>query len=141
MDDDPLPYTTFDFIPQACLFRTEVFDAYDYDASVGATEHLDFMLGHKQTQWEFASTPTVMIHHDRWINQEYRESKRGQNHSDLEITREKWGVEAIVPGNRADWGYARSRTIPQQGFDVIKRVTPPRVWLPIRRAARVVGLA
>jgi len=135
-----IPFCRFDFIPQAGLFKSAVFDDYNYDPDVEATEHLDFFVAHQQTQWEFASTPAVVVKHNKWINESYRESERGGNHADMDITADKWGIETVVPGNRADWGYVRNRTIPQQAFDVFKRITPTPVWLRVRQSLRAVGL-
>jgi len=142
MECNPYPFARFEFIPQAALFRRECFDTYNYDPDVEATEHLDFFLGHKQAgDWNFASTPTVMIQHNRTINMEYRESERGGNHADFKITAEKWGVEDTVPGARTDWGYVRSRSIKSQAFDIVKRVTPPQAWTRIRSGLKTVGIA
>jgi hypothetical protein len=139
IESNPYPFARFDFIPQAGLFRTEIYEDYSYDPELRNTEHLDFFIGHQQTQWDFASTPAVLIKHNRDIDPEYRET-RGKDHTDFDRTKEKWGIEATAPGCRPDWGYVRGRTIPQQCFDVVKRVTPPSVWLPIKRGAKKVGL-
>lgn len=135
----PYPFARFDFIPQAALFRTECFDDYTYDPELRNTEHLDFFVGHQATDWEFASTPAVLIRHHRDIDSEYR-ATRGDDHADFELTAEKWGIADTAPGARPDWGYVRDRTVPQQAFDIVKRVTPPSVWLPIKRGCKKVGL-
>jgi len=104
------------------------------------TEHLDFFLGHRETDWEFASTPTVVIQHHRNINKEYRKSRRGSDRVDEEILQEKWGISRTVPGAMTDWGYHRGQTTAAQAFDAVKRVSPPSLWIPIKRAAEGVGL-
>jgi len=139
IESDPYPFARFDFIPQAGLFRTECFEEYSYDPALRNTEHLDFFVGHQQTDWEFASTPAVLVKHNRDIDPEYRET-RGKDHADFDRTKEKWGIEATAPGCRPDWGKVHDRTVAQQCFDVVKRVAPPAVWLPIKRGAKKVGL-
>jgi hypothetical protein len=139
IEHSPYPFARFDFIPQAGLFRTACFDDYNYDPALHNTEHLDFFVGHQQTDWEFASTPAVLIRHNRAIDQAYRDA-RGTDHADFARTAEKWGITDTAPGCRPDWGHLRDRTVPQQAFDVVKRVTPPRVWMPIKRGAKRVGL-
>lgn len=134
IEGDEIPFARFDFIPQAALFRTAVFEDYDYDPRMQSSEHVDFFYGHRQrTDWDFASTPTVMIQHNRQINQEYRQSERGGNHVDLDLLEGKWGVRNTVPGDRPDWGFVRGRPLHEQAFDVFRRATPPRVWLPVKR--------
>jgi len=141
LETDPYPFARFDFIPQAGLFRRECYETYSYDASVESTEHLDFFVGHRDAgEWAFASTPTVMIQHNRNINQEYRDSERGGDHADFDIMREKWGIEDTVPGARTDWGYVRGG-VKSQAFDVVKRTTPAPVWTRIRAAAERAGIA
>lgn len=135
LEGSSIPFARFDFIPQAALFRTEVFDDYCWDGDVRSTEHVDFMLGHKYlSEWDFASTPTVMIKHNRDINEEYRKSKRGGNHLDRDILEEKWGLQDTMVDNETDWGYLRGKSVKEQAFSVFKRVTPPKVWVPTKRS-------
>lgn len=138
MERGPVPFSRFDFIPQAALFRREVFDDYAYDPAVGNSEHFDFFMAHRQTQWEFASTPAVSIIHDRDINEEYRNSERGGDHVDLEVIEQKWGVSDIVPGDPVDWGYLRDQSIAEQAFGVFRRVAPAKIWIPTKRGLEVV---
>jgi len=138
---DPVPFATFEFIPQSCLFKTEVFDDYTYDPDIRSSEHFDFFYGHKHhdTGWTWASTPTVQVVHNRNIDMEYRET-RGQNHMDLEQTAEKWGITNIVPGAYAEWNDNHDRTVFEDAFDLFRRKTPASVWLPTRTLLhRVVG--
>jgi len=137
MAEIPYPHARFDFIPQAALFDTDVFATYEYDADAGSSEHVDFFLGHQAAdKWTFASTPTVLIDHNRWVDREYRTSERGGGHVDLNYVAEKWGVENIVPGAHADWAQLRDRSVPEQAFSVFRAATPPQIWLPVRRALR-----
>lgn len=141
MHEEPYPHARFDFIPQAGLFRTECFESYNYDPMVQSTEHLDFFLGQKEAdEWDFASTPAVVIQHHRNIDEDYRNSRRGTDHTDEEILQEKWDIATTEPGAMTDWGYHRGKTPAAQAFDAIKRVSPPKVWLPLKRAAEGVGL-
>jgi hypothetical protein len=129
----PVPFSRWEFIPQCALFRSECFDAYDYDPDMADSEHVDFFYGHKQSDWEFASTPAVMTKHNRNINKAYRNSERGTDHASLELLHEKWGFSNIAPGTRPDWGFVRGRSLPEQAFDVFRRAAPPRVWIPTKR--------
>jgi len=139
VETNPYPFARFDFIPQAGLFRTVCFEDYCYDPDLRNTEHLDFFIGHQQTKWEFASTPAVLVKHNREIDAEYRKT-RGKDHADFDRTNEKWGIKATAPGCRSDWGYYQDRSIKQQAFDLLKRVTPPGVWLPIKRGFAKLGV-
>jgi hypothetical protein len=131
-----VPFGRFEFIPQAGLFRTEVFDTYDYDPEVRASEHFDFFWGQRAAaEWEFASTPAVMIRHDRNIDQEYREN-RGSGHLDTEITAAKWGIEDIQPGQYGEWSAYRGRPVHEELFEAFRRVAPPGVWLRARRVLK-----
>jgi len=142
LERGPVPFARFDFIPQAGLFRTEAYETYAYDPDVYNSEHVDFFLGQQAAgEWEFASTPAVMVEHDRWINTDYRESTRGHDHVDMDVLDEKWGVAEIEVGTNGDWAGYRNRSAAERAFDVFRSVTPPRVWLPVKRAAERGGLA
>lgn len=131
---DPVPHARFDFIPQAALIRTAAFETYSYDADVHNSEHFDFFYGHREAgEWDFASTPAVMIRHNRDIDPAYR-AGRGNSHLDTEITAAKWGIEEITPGSYGEWSRRRSRPPHEQAFELFRRHTPPSVWLPARRA-------
>jgi len=134
---DPAPYGVFDMIPQAGLFRREVFDTYTYDAKIHNTEHFDFFYGHKQAgEWGFASTPSVLIGHAPNIDRKYRETVRGDNPIDMETMQRKWGIEDVNIGSHADWVDTRQRSTAEAGFDLLRHLTPLKLWLPIRRIAK-----
>jgi len=136
IETNPYPFARFDFIPQCGLFRTDVYETYTYDLDIYNSEHIDFMYGHKVAdEWDFASTPIVLIQHHRDIDPDYRESTRGNNHVDWDMMQRKWGKTQCVPGARPDWMFTRDRNVKEHAFDVFRRVTPPRVWLPVRRFA------
>lgn len=136
LEYDTLPFARFDFIPQCGLFRTAAFEDYAYDPTVRNSEHADFFIGHTHTDWAFASTPAVMVYHNRDIDEDYRESKRGHNHVDLDVLDEKWGIDRIVPGSRTDWAQADGRTLAERAFGLFRDCTPPRVWLPARQVLK-----
>lgn len=141
LEHDPVPFARFDFIPQAGLFRTEIYEDYSYDPDVRSTEHFDFFYAHRQLgAWDFASTPTVLIRHDRNINTEYRESQRGGGHVDRDILAEKWGIEHVEPGARADWATVHDHGLKSDAFNLVKQTTPARVWVPLKRGLERVGL-
>jgi hypothetical protein len=124
-------------IPQCGLFRTAAFKDYDYDPEIFNSEHIDLFWGHaQQTDWKFGSTPAVVVAHHRNIDEQYRESKRGQNHVDMDLMREKWGIKDIRVGERPDWVTTRERNVGEHAFDIVRRLTPPRCWVPIRRVAK-----
>jgi len=138
---DPLPHARFDFIPQAGLFRTSVYETYDYDAGFETREHADFFIGHADAgEWAFASTPVVQIQHHRQIDAEYR-AGRGKHNFDDGYLRESWGVERIVPGSTSDWAQLYDRSVAEDAFDVFRSATPPAVWLRVRRALKRAGVA
>jgi len=142
LETDPVPFARFDFIPQCGLFRTAIYDDYSYDASVRSTEHFDFFYAHKQLdEWQFASTPAVMIRHDRTIDRQYRESHRGGGHVDRDVLADKWGIEHVEPGARNDWAKVHDHGVKSDAFNVVKQTTPARVWVPIKRGLERVGLA
>lgn len=56
----------YDHIPNAAMFRTEVFETYTWDgAYVIAGEDTDFYLRHSELgEWDFAITPNYILRHD-----------------------------------------------------------------------------
>ena len=138
---DATPFARFDFIPQAGLFRAKIYDTYSYDSAIRNSEHVDFFYGHAERgEWAFASTPAVLVRHDRWIDAEYRESDRGGDHVDEAVLEAKHGITGIAPGSNTDWAGYRDRSVKEWLFESFRVVTPPRVWMPTRRILRrVVG--
>jgi hypothetical protein len=137
---DPHPHARFDFIPQCGLFRRAAYQTYDYDPAVNTYEHSDFFLGHKDRgRWAFASTPTVQILHHRDIDPEYRE-QHGQHNAGSERLAEKWGVERTATESVSEWAQLYDRSVPEDAFDLFRRATPARVWLPVRRMLKRAGL-
>jgi len=138
---DPYPHARFEFVPQAGLFRRAVFDTYGYDDDLRTHEHMDLFFGHREAgEWAFASTPVVQVMHNKWIDQDYRET-RGQHDVDRDVLAEKWGVRRTVPGAASDWAQVRERSTAERAFDVFRQATPARIWLPVRRAFETVGVA
>lgn len=141
IETDPVPFARFDFIPQAALYRTAIFESYQYDPEIFNSEHIDFFIGQKDAgRWEFASTPVVLIEHNRDIDEEYREGKRGSNRVDFDLMSEKWGYETAVPGPRSDWVTNRDVPMSEQAFNVFRQATPPKVWVPVRKALIRLGV-
>jgi len=137
IEGDDTPFARFDFIPQAGLFRAGVYETYSYDPDIQNTEHVDFFYGHAERgEWEFASTPAVMIQHDRWIDEQYRQSRRGGDHVDAALLEEKHGIDNIAPGTNLDWAGYRDRSVKERLFEAFRAATPPRVWMPTRRLLR-----
>jgi len=139
IEHGPVPFARFEFVPQACLFRRDVFETYTYDPAMGSSEHVDFFYGQALAdEWDFASVPAVTVHHQKNIDSDYRETKRGDNHLNSSRLEQKWGLEGTAPGARSDWGQVYDRSIPEQAFEVFKRATPPGVWLPVKRGLEAV---
>jgi len=140
MGGEPYPHARFEFIPQAGLFRTEIYETYDYDPRLRTYEHGDFFIGQERAgKWAFASTPVVQVQHHKDIDPEYR-ATRGRHDADTDWLKQKWGVSQTVPGAASDWAQLFDRSIAEEAFGVFRKATPPRVWLPARRALkRVVG--
>jgi len=129
-----VPFARYEFIPQAALFRAEVFDTHDYEPRARTSEHVDFFYGHKQAgEWSFASTPAVLVEHNRDINEEYREEVRDGYNLEVDVLEDKYGLTGTAPGKPSDWAKLRDRSIGEQCFDVFRATTPPKVWLPIKR--------
>jgi hypothetical protein len=140
-ETDPYPHARFEFVPQAGLFRREIFDTYGYDDDLRSHEHMDFFLGQREAgAWQFASTPVVQVLHNKWIDQDYRET-RGQHDVDRDHLADKWDIRRTVPGAASDWAQLRERSTAERAFDVFRSATPARVWLPVRRAFETVGVA
>jgi len=136
--DDPLPHARFEYLPQAALFRSAVFDTYDYDPGRRHTEHTDFFLGQRAAgDWSFASTPVIQIHHHKHQDSAHRERRAEQHQSDDGMAA-KWGVDRRVPGTPPRWD---ERSLPERAFDVFRQATPARVWLPVRQTLKRVGVA
>jgi len=141
VEGDPYPHARFEFIPQAGLFRREVFETAGYDADLRTHEHMDFFLAqHEAGEWRFASSPVVQVLHNKWIDQDYRR-ERGQHDVDRDVLADKWGIRRTVPGATSDWAQLRDRSTAERAFDVFRSATSPRVWLPVRRAFKTVGVA
>jgi len=131
------PFACFDFIPHAGVFRADAYDTYSYDANIKNTEHVDFFYSHAQRgEWEFASTPSVLIRHNRWVDEEYRQSRRGSDHIDEALLAEKHGIKGTAPGSNTDWAGYRNRSVKERLFEAFRASTPPRVWMPLRRILR-----
>jgi len=141
IEGEETPFARFDFVPQAGLFRAEAYDTYSYNSSIRNSEHVDFFYSHAQRgEWTFASTPAVMIQHNRWIDEEYRRSRRGGDHVDMPLLAEKHGIKNIAPDTNLDWAGYRDRSVKERLFDAFRASTPPCVWMPTRRLLRrVVG--
>jgi len=142
IDAEPYPHARFDYIPQAALFRSDVFETYRHDDALREREHADFFLTHRERgSWEFASTPTVTVVHDTEIDAEYRRDDRGRHLDEADkVIADKWGIENISYGPTHDWAHYNDRSIPEAMFDVFRRAAPASVWLPVRRAlSTVVG--
>lgn len=141
IETNPVPFARFDFIPQAALYRTAIFDSYQYDPEIFNSEHIDFFIGQMDAdEWDFASTPVVLIEHNREIDEEYRESKRGSNRVDYDLMEDKWGYTTAVPGPWSDWSSNREPPMKEQAFNVFRKATPPNVWVPVRKALIRMGL-
>lgn len=137
IEGDETPFARFDFVPQAGLFRAEAYDTYSYDPDIRNSEHVDFFYSQAQRgEWDFASTPAVLIQHNRWIDEEYRESRRGSDHVDAALLAENHGINNIAPGTNLDWAGYRDRTVKERLFEAFRASTPPRVWMPTRRLLR-----
>lgn len=139
VEHGPVPFARFDFIPQACLFRRETFETYTYDPAMASSEHVDFFYGQSLAdEWDFASVPSVTIHHQRDIDEDYRESKRGSDHLNSSRLEQKWDLHDTAPGARSDWAQVQDQSVPEQAFGIFKRATPPGVWLPVKRGLEAV---
>lgn len=141
MEGKILPFARFEFIPQCALYRSEIFNTYTYDPNIFNSEHIDFFYGQKEAdEWDFASTPAVLIRHHRNIDPVYRQSKRGKNHVDFDKMEQKWGFDYALPGPRSDWVTTTEQSLPNDCFDLFRQLTPPSVWIPTRKLLKKLGL-
>jgi len=141
LTEAPVPHAEFDFIPQAGLFRSAVFDSKPHDPRFKEREHVDFFLAHEQLgRWNWASTPAVTTLHDKTIDEQYRE-RRGRHRSEAaKLLARKWGVERVVPAG-VDWAHRDDRTPAEAGFAAFRELAPPAVWIRVRRALKRAGVA
>ena len=137
---EPHPHAYFDFVPQAGLFDTAVYDTYTYDPAVACGgEHGDFFIGQLNAgEWRFASTPSVVVRHHKQIDQQYR---RQQERTGDEVLERKRGIRLRLVGDRRQWKQPLNRAPHERAFDIFRAATPPRIWVPVRRAFETVGVA
>jgi hypothetical protein len=94
------PIVRFDFIPYAAAYRTVALKDYTRDpAYIIGWEHGDFFVGHwKQTDWEFAITPDVMIRHYPGGDQFYANNRNSDDKmgASYEHFLNKWGYNDVI---------------------------------------------
>lgn len=93
------PFTTFDMIPNAAVFRRACLDEYAWDGEyVIGGEHLDFYTAHLETDWSFGICPAVSILHYPDYSGEYGTDyrtdadRRGRS---LDHYKQKWAIDTI----------------------------------------------
>ena len=97
-------YFHFDLIPNAAMFRREVFDDYSWDPhyKIGY-EHLDFYLAHKKLEkWKFAVVPSVLFFHFPGGSRSYLSSYRFNKkriRASYQYFLKKWGLKGVVSLN------------------------------------------
>jgi len=93
------PFVTFDFIPNAALFRRECVEDYCWDPEyVIGHEHVDFYIGHwKQTDWNFGICPSVTFPHYPGGSPSYESNRHDDEkiRADREYFLEKWGFDDL----------------------------------------------
>lgn len=93
-------FVEFEFIPNAALFRAEVFDDYVWDEEfVIGGEHLDFYIGHLETDWRFGVCPEVLFNHNPGGSTEYLQNRGNpfKVESSETYLQDKWDLQAIIP--------------------------------------------
>jgi|AntRauTorcE11898_2_1112593.scaffolds.fasta_scaffold10214_2 GT2 family glycosyltransferase len=100
------PFTEFDFIPNAAMFRTACLDDYCWDPNyVIGKEHIDFYVGHwKQTDWRFGVCPSVCFNHFPGGDTTYETNRNSREKLEQSerYFQKKWGYEA-VRSDRSYW--------------------------------------
>lgn len=117
LDDKPAdcvagaPLATFDFIVNAAMFRTEVFETYNWDPELKHFDHIDFYTGQlKRDEWTFGVSPNVVFNHypggsDEYVNEFRHNPERQRRYRDAFL--EKWGFEDLLLGHGRGWGSIR----------------------------------
>lgn len=93
------PFISFDFIPNAAVFRREVLEEYPWDNEFTIEgEHLDYYLNHwKNSKWKFGINPAVIFQHYPGGDPDYmaeRHSTDKESNSKSYIMK-KWGYDNI----------------------------------------------
>lgn len=89
----------FDFIPNAALFRAECLDSYTWDANYKiGYEHIDFYLGHLNTEWNFVMHPEVIFPHFPGGDSEYSSFRSNPTNvlKSKHYFLDKWGFRQAV---------------------------------------------
>jgi len=133
LNEDPAPHAIFDYIPQAGVFRTAVFEDHTYQPMKNV-EHLEFFLGHKSTSWRFASVPGVMIRHHKGKDEQYRKYVRdnSKDPEDWKYLKENYGISDQLWGPSDEWSPTASGAASHM-FRAIQKTVPPKIWIPLRR--------
>lgn len=97
-------FREFDFVPNAALFRTDALAEYAWDpAYTIGREHLDFYVGHMDTDWRFGVAPDVVFPHHPGGSAFYERNRASATKlaESKRYFREKWGYDAVV--YESDW--------------------------------------
>jgi glycosyltransferase involved in cell wall biosynthesis len=136
------PFVSFDFVPNAAMFRRECLESYAWDEQyVIGKEHLDFYVGHKrETNWVFGVSPNVLFGHypggdatytaDRTNLEKHTQSKQ--------YFMNKWGYEGIILG-QTEWENPTNRSLSLRGSagNVMRSIVvdlPPTLQKHLARA-------
>lgn len=133
------PIARFDKLANAMLVRQKCLDDYTWDPTMGDKEHLDWFIGQRVHDWEFAVCPSAVFKHNCGTHDAYREQFRTDarsRHFDRRLC-EKWGYRSVVWGDDRWFGTQR-RPISVRLAKAAHRHLPFRYWYPIKRAAKAV---
>lgn len=97
------PLVEFDFIPSAAMFRRSCLEEQSWDPEyVTGMDHLDFYVAHhRNTDWRFGVSPTVLFPHEPGGGAEY-EGNRTDPEKIFRSKRyflQKWGYDQVVGRN------------------------------------------
>lgn len=134
------PFVQFDFVPNAALFRSDCFEDYNWDPNyVIGREHLDFYLGHLETDWRFGVCPSVVFSHRPGGSANYESERTSGDKlgASKEYFARKWGIEGVVRYNL--WLDYSSRN--GRFGSLLNAHVSPRTKYRLRKAAETVSTA
>jgi len=133
-----IPYATFDKLPNAAVMRRSCLDDYGWDPALKDRDHLDLYLGHyHQTEWEFASVPSVTIEHHPDRDGAYAEQHRQHSDEALDRLLDKWGYDKLVWGD-ARWCHSGRVPTAERAGKLLHATLPTRYAEPITTVGEAV---
>jgi len=133
-----IPFATFDKLPNAAVMRRSCLAEYGWDPELKDRDHLDLYLGHyHQTDWTFASVPSVTIEHHPDRDGAYADQHRQHSDEALDLLLDKWGYDKLVWGD-ARWCYSGRVPTAERAGKLLHAVLPTRYAEPLTTVGEAV---